>query len=82
MSSGLSYTIWSIEFMALGLVSKVFLIDPIECMPLVIHGLLWYFPDVQLTQGGSFLIFLSFMGIILLLDSLMRDLKDKWFILW
>ena len=65
-----------------GLVSEGFLIDPPEHLPLVLNGLLWEFPNKHATQGGSFLIFLSFLGIIPLLDSLRRDLKDKWFRLW
>ena len=33
-------TIWSIDVVAPGLFSKVFLIDLIESLPLVLHGLL------------------------------------------
>ena len=38
----------------MGLVSKVFLIEPPYRLPLVLHGLLWYFTNKQATQGGSF----------------------------
>ena len=41
MSSGWEEKIWSIEFMAPGMVSKGLLIDPPESLPLVLHGLLW-----------------------------------------
>ena len=82
MSSGLSYTIWSIEFMALGLVSKVFLIDPIECLRLILHVILWDLSNMQSTQGGIFLILMSFLGITPLLYILMRDLNDQWFSMW
>ena len=37
---------------------------------------------MQTTQEGSFLILQSFLGVILLLDSLRGDLKDQWFSLW
>ena len=67
--------------MAPGLVSKLFLIDPLECLPLVLHVFLWVFPNIQATQGGSFMIILIFLGIITLLNSLMRDLKEQNFIL-
>ena len=62
--------------MDLGLVSEGFPIDLLQCLPLVLHGLLWDFPNIQATKGGSFLIFMSFLGITPLLDSLMRDLKE------
>ena len=68
--------------MASGLVSEVFLIELPKNLPLVIHGLLWDFTNKQATQGGSFLILLILLGIITLLDSLRRDLKEKWFSLW
>ena len=68
--------------MASVMFSEGFLIGPLECLPLVLHGLLWDFPNIQATQVGSFLIFLIFLGIIPLLDILMRDLKDQWFSLW
>ena len=82
MRPGWADTIWSIEVMTLGLVSEGFLIDPLEHLPLVLHGLLWYFPNMQATQGGSFLILMSFLGIIPLLDSLRRDFKEQRFSLW
>ena len=53
MRPGWEETIWSIKFMALGLVSEGFLIDPPECLPLSLHGLLWEFSNSQATQGGS-----------------------------
>ena len=52
MIPGLAYIIWSIKFMAPGLVSDGFLVDPPECLSLVLHGILWYFPKMQATQGG------------------------------
>ena len=75
-------TIWSIDVVAPGLFSKVFLIDLIEYLPLVLHGLFCYFPNMQATQGGIFLILLIFLGIIPLLDILMMDSKEQWFSLW
>ena len=75
MSPGWADTIWSIEVMALGLVSESSLIDTLECLPLVLHCLLWDFTNIKATSGVSFLILLRFLGIILLLDSLTRDLK-------
>ena len=75
-------TIWSIEVMDLGTVSEGFLIEAPECLPLVLHGLLWDFPNKQATKEGSFMIFMSFLGITPLLDSMRRDLKEQWFILW
>ena len=65
-----------------GLVSEGFLIDTLECLPLVLHGLLWYFPNNQATKGGGVMILLIFLGIITLLDSTTMDLKEQWFILW
>ena len=62
-----------------GLVYEGFLIEPPECLPLVIHGIMWDFPNIQATQVGSFLILLIFLGIIPLLDILMRYLKEQWF---
>ena len=47
-------TIWSIEIMSLGLVFKGLLIKLPECLPLVLHGLLWDFPNNQATQGGGY----------------------------
>ena len=80
MRPGWADTIWSIEVMTLGLVSEGFLIDPLEHLPLVLHGLLWYFPNKQVTGGGSGgLILLSFIGNTPFLDSLRRDLKGQWF---
>ena len=79
MSSGWAETIWSIEVIALGLVSEGFLIDQLEFLPLVFHGLLWEFPNMQATLWRSFLILLSFLGSIPLLDSTMRDMKEQWF---
>ena len=72
-------TTWSIEVMALGLVSEGLLINPLQCLPLILHGLSWGFPNIQATQGRRFLVLISFLVIILLLDSMMRDLKDQWF---
>ena len=51
MILGWKYTIWSIEVMAPGLVSEGLLIDLPECLTLVLHGLLWYFPNNQAAQG-------------------------------
>ena len=79
---GWAETIWSIEDMALIMVYEGFLIETLECLPLVLRGLLWDFPNKQVTKEGSFLILLSFLGITPLLDSLSRDLKEQWFILW
>ena len=61
---GWEETICLIEVMEPGLVSNVFLIDPPEILSLVLHGLLWDFPNKQVIQGGIFLIFLIFLGII------------------
>ena len=77
MSPGWEDTISSIQIMAPGLVSEGLLIDPPECLNLVLHGLLWEVTNKQGTQGGSFLILLIFFGIIPLLDSLVRYLKDQ-----
>ena len=82
MISGWEYTICLIEFVDPGLVSKVLLIDPPELLSLVLHGLLWYFSNKQATQGVSFLIFLVFLGIFPLLDSLIRGFKEHWFNMW
>ena len=54
MRPGWEDTIWSIEVMAPGLVSEEFLIDPLDCFPLVLRGQLWDFPNIQATQGGKF----------------------------
>ena len=75
MSPGWSDTIMSIEFMDPGLVSEGFLIDLLECLPLVIYGLLWDFPDIQATQGPIFVTPLIFLDIIPLFDSLIWDFK-------
>ena len=71
--------IWSTEFMAMGLIYEDFLINPHRCLPLVFHGLLRGLPNIQAMQGGSSLDLLRFLGIIPLLDNLMRYLKVKWF---
>ena len=68
--------------MAPGLVSKGFLIDPPDHLPLVLHGLFWYFPNRQATQGGGGMILMSFLGIIPLLDSMRSCLKYQWLSLW
>ena len=54
MSPGRAEKIWSIGVMGPGMVSKVFLIYPPECLTLVFHGLLWDFPNRQATQRGEF----------------------------
>ena len=77
MIPGWEYTTLAIEFMSPGLVAEGFLIDPPECFPLFLHGLLWEFPNMQATQGDIFLTLLIFLGIISLLDSLRRDLKNQ-----
>ena len=46
MSPGWAETIWSIEVMAPGLVSEGFLIDPLEFLTLILHGLLWEFTNI------------------------------------
>ena len=51
---GWAETIWSIEFMAPSLVSKGFLIDMLDFLPLVLHGILWDFPNMQASKGGEF----------------------------
>ena len=48
----------------LGLVSKGFLIKLPERLTLLIHGLLWEFPNRQATQRGSFLNLLISLVII------------------
>ena len=63
MIPGWAETIWSIEVMAPDLVSEGFLIEPLECLPLVLHELLWDFKNIQDKQGGIFLILLRFLGI-------------------
>ena len=65
------------------MVSKGFLIDPPECFPLVFRGLLWYFPNKKLTQGGGGgMILMRSLGIIPILDSLRSYLNEQWFRLW
>ena len=51
-----------------GMVYEGFLMDPTDNLTLVLHGLLWELSNRQATQGGSFLTFLRFLGISLLLD--------------
>ena len=63
----------------MGMVSKAFLIYPPGCLPLVLHGLVWYLPNSQATQGGGGMNLPSFLGIIPLLDNLRRGLKVQWF---
>ena len=75
-------TIWSIEFLSLGLVSKGSLINLSERLPLVLRGLVWVFPNRQAKQGGFFLTLLRFLGIFPLLNILRRYLKKQWFRLW
>ena len=65
--------------MSLVLVPDGFLIDPSEFFPLLLHSLLWDFANKQATLWGGVLIFLIFLGIIPLLDSLIRALKDQCF---
>ena len=79
---GWAYIICQINVMNLGLVSKGFLVDPPDRLPLVFHGLLWDFPNSQATQGGFFLSFLRFLDISPLLDNMSRYLKVQWFSLW
>ena len=55
---------------------------PHECLPLVLHGLLWDPPNRQLTHRGGVLTLLRFLGIIPLLNNLKCYLKEKWVILW
>ena len=50
---GWSDTIRSIEVMAPGMVSEGFLVDPPEILPLILHGLLSYLPDIEVTQVGG-----------------------------
>ena len=82
MGPGWADTIWSIEVMTLGLVYKCFLIDLHECLTLVLHGLLWEFPNIEGKQGFFFLVLLSFLGITRLLDTLLRYLKEQCISLW
>ena len=82
MSPGWAETIWSIDVMAPGLVSEGFLINPLDFLTLVLNGILWDFTNIQATQGWNFLIFMIFLGITPLLDSLIRDMKEQWFSLY
>ena len=75
-------TIWSIKVMAPGLVSEGLIIGLPECFPLVLHGLLWDFPNRKITQGESFMTLLIFLVIITLLDNMRRDLKEQQLSLW
>ena len=68
--------------MAPGLVSEGFLIDPPECFPLFLHGLLWGLPNRQETKGGGVLTLMSFLGTTPILNNLRRDWKVQRFILW
>ena len=68
--------------MAPGMVSEDFLIVQPECLPFVLHVLLWGFPNIQATQQGDFLALLILLGIILLLDNMRSYLKVQWFIMW
>ena len=82
MNPGWEYIICSMQAMSLDLFPEGLLIEPLECLPLFLHVIFGDFPNKQATQGGSFLIFLSFLCIIPFLDSTWRDLKEQWFILW
>ena len=68
--------------MVTGIVSEGFLIVQPEIFPLVLHGLLWYFPDIQAKHGGGFMTLLIFLDITPLLDNLRRYLNYQWFNLW
>ena len=39
--------------MAPGLVFEGLLIDPPDCLPFILHGLLWEFPNNLAAQGGG-----------------------------
>ena len=67
--------------MSPGLVYEVFLIDPPECLPLFLSGFLRNFPNRKATQGVSFLILMSSLGIIPLFNNLRSNFKVQWFIL-
>ena len=43
--------------------------DPPERLNLVLHGLLQDLPNIQATQGGSFLTLLRLLGVIPLWDK-------------
>ena len=40
--------------MSLGLVYEGLVIDSLKCLHLVLHGLLWDFPNMNATQEGKF----------------------------
>ena len=82
MIHGWEDTIWSIEFMAPGLVYEGFLIDLLGRFTMLIHGILCAFKNIQATQGGGVLIMLILLGVIPLLDSLRMDLGKQRFSLW
>ena len=67
------------EVMAHGMVLESFLMDPPERLPLVLHSILWDFPNMQATQGGKLFTLMRFLGIITVLEILMRDFNEKWF---
>ena len=46
-------SVWPIKVIAPGLFFEGFLIDSPDIFPLVIHGLLWDFPNSQAMQGGG-----------------------------
>ena len=77
MRSSWAETIWSINVLAPGLVSEVFLINPPERLPLILHGLLWDFSNSQATLGGSFPTLWILLGIIPFFDHLRGYLKEK-----
>ena len=66
--------ICSIKVKALRLVFEGFLIDPPECFTLVIHDLLWDFPNIQVTQGGRGGVptLLILLVVIPLFDNMIR----------
>ena len=64
------------------MVSEGLLMDPPERLPLVLHGLLWDFPNMHATQGGNLFTLLSFLGIIPFLKILRRDFNWQRFSLW
>ena len=65
MHPGWAETIWSIEVMAPGLVSNIFLIDTLECFHLVLHDLLWDLTNMK--ARGEFLDIAELPGCYLLL---------------
>ena len=50
---GWAEIICSIEVTAMGIVSEGFLIHPPECLPLVLHGILWDLTNRQATKRGG-----------------------------